>query len=142
MGHLYRLIVNNLGEEEKIKINGRVIYINCPFRKSRKIFSFGKWRFRKRTFIKKINQYNITCVDWFEYSTQNILYYLLLNNLNKYDGACFELAGFSPSTAVHIKQFLLELKPHLDNKIVIVVVEKNSMDDDIFSEFPIYNSTE
>jgi hypothetical protein len=140
MESIYRFIVKHLGEEETIKVNGKILFINCPFKKSLKAFSFPTWKFSKKKYAKKLEQYNITCIDWLEYSVQNILYYLLLDNLEKYDCFCFEFAGFEPSTLIKTKQFLLELKPHLDNKIILIVVEKHAIEDnDVFSEFPVYN---
>jgi hypothetical protein len=140
MRNIYRFIVNNYGEEETIKVNGEIVFINSPFKRSLKIFSFPKWRFRKKKYAKKLKQYNVTCIDWIDYSLENILFYLLLKSIEKYDCICFGFAGFDYSTIEKTKRFLLELEPHIDGKLVLIVVEKVSVDEKgIISGFPIYN---
>jgi len=138
--NIYRFIVKNYGEEESIKMNGKLLFINGPFEKSLKLFSFPKWKFRKKKYAKNIEKYRITCIDWLEYSLQNILFYLLLKNIAKYDCLIFELAGFDFLTIEKIKQVLLQLEPHIDGRLILIVVEKESVDENgILAGFPIYN---
>lgn len=143
MKNIYRLIVSNYGEEESMEVNGKILFINCPFKNSLKIFSFPRWRFRKRKYLSLIRTYKITCVDWLEYSLQNVFFYLFLKNIEKYDTLCFELAGFDFSTVSKAKQFLLELAPQIGDKKVLIVVKKDSFEENnILLEFPICNSSE
>lgn len=142
MRSIYRFIVKTYGEEESIKNKGEMLFINCPFKESLKIFSYPKWRFRKRKFAKLIEKYNIICLDWLEYSLSNVLYYLLLKNIEKNDSLCFELAGLDIATIIKTKQVLLELEPSLKGSMIFIVVEKDSFEENnILSEFAIYNNT-
>ncbi len=139
MKKIYRYLVNSYGEEEAVKINGKLLFINCPFKKSLKISSLPIRKFKKEIYARNLDRYQITCVNYLDYNLENIFFYILLNNIEKYDCFCFETAGFDFTTIDKTKQFLVQLVEHLNSKMVLIVVKEDSVEDnEILSEFPIY----
>jgi len=131
--------VKNYGEEETVKTKGKTLFINGPFKKSLKIYSLPLRKFKKKTYARNLDRYDITCVNYPDYSLENVLFYTLLDNLEKYDCLCFGMAGFSFSNIISTKQFLVQLEKHLYNKTVLIVVKEDETEEnDILSEFPIY----
>ncbi|RFS18681.1 hypothetical protein DVR12_26920 [Chitinophaga silvatica] len=141
MRNIYRLVVSTYGEAESIKVNGKLAFINCPFKRSLKIYSYPKWKFRKGKFAKVLNKYNITCIGWLEYSLPNILFNLLLRNLEKADCICFGFAGLDYSTIEKAKRLLLQLEPSINDKLILILVEEKSIDEKgLLAGFPIYEN--
>ena len=64
-----------------------------------------------------------------------------MKEMEKFDCVCFGFAGFDYLGIEKAKQFLLELEPSVYGKLILIVVEEKSIEEEgILTEFPIYQS--
>lgn len=137
---LYRYKVADYGQEKALSGIDKILFINCPFSESYKVYSFPEKKFKKDVFERNLNKYQVKCVVYPGYSLLNVLIYVVLENLEAYHCICIEMAGFALDDVMKFKRFLLELQEHLSGKEILIVVKNDDPDmDEILLSFPVYH---